>query len=375
MKRPWRVGLAGAIAGATGVVLFAIGRARPDWVEALYSRSVYPWIARGLAAVSGWLPLSLFEILVAALLIAVVALPLAAYLRERRRRRGSVAAAIGVGACWLVALLGGVWLVFLLVWGLNYAREPVDRTFRLGPSPDGVQTRRWVALVGQRLDRLRAGLTEDARGVVRLPEDLGALDRQIARLQARVLRSRGLPAVAGGRTKSFLASRMLLRWRVSGVYGPFTGEPNLVLPAPPGLLPFVIAHERAHLSGIAHEDAASYVALRTLWASRDPRLRYSGWLELWLHLGGSTRGRHPGVVRDILAVREFSQRHAGWERPLVRTVYDAYLRSHGVPGGTRSYGRVAGLALRHLEMYGAPDPPGTLRHLPVEASDPEAPGP
>jgi hypothetical protein len=356
-----RLAVAGIAAGVAGAALFALARFHPAVVEAVYSKGIYPWIARPLAAVSGLVPLSFAEIGFVLLALLLVAVPAAAWLHARRRLQRGRAGAFRAAAAWTAGLAGWTWLLFLLVWGLNYARQPVERAFALGAPPDPVQTQRWAAAVGARLDRLRAGLEEDERGVVARPGDLPELDREIARLQAAVLEARGLPAVGGGRTKSFLLSPLLVRWRVSGVYGPFTGEPNVVLPAAPGLLPFVVAHERAHLAGVAQEDEASYVAMVTLWASQEPRLRYSAWLELWLHLGRSARGRHPGVVRDLRAISEFSRRHVGWERPLVSGAYDVYLRSHGVPGGTRSYGRVAGLALRHLETFGIPDLPRSLR--------------
>jgi hypothetical protein len=352
---------AGAVAGLAALLLFVIARARPDLVESVYSRGLYPWLARGLAAASGVVPISLAEIGFALLVAFLLAAPIVGWLYGRRRLERGRLGALREAALWTVGLIGWVWCVFLVVWGFNYSREPVDAAFGLGPSPDPTQSLRWTAAVGERLDRLRDGLEEDDRGVVSMPQDLRALDREIARLQRGTLSARGLPAVGRGHTKSFALSPLLLRWRVSGVYGPFTGEPNVVLPAAPGLLPFVIAHERAHLAGIAHEDQASYLALATLWSSEDPRLRYSAWLELWLHLSPTVRGRHPGVVRDLRAISEFSRRHAGWEQPLVRTAYDAYLKSHGVRGGTRSYGRVAQLALRHLETFGIPDPPRSLR--------------
>lgn len=352
-----RLGLA---CGLASVVLFVVAGWLPGVVEGLYSRGLYPWVARGLSTVTGIVPISLAEV---SFLLVVLLLPASVvwgFVRARRLDAGRWAA-LGTGVLWSAGLAGWIWSLFLVLWGFNYAREPLDGPFRLTAAPDRVQSLRWIGTVGARLDALRTGLEEDADGVVVMPDDLDSLDREIAGLQARVLGDAGLPAVSAGRVKPLASSPMLLRWRVSGFYGPFTAEPNIVFPAAPGLLPFVIAHERAHLAGIAEEGEASYVALRTLWASEDPRLRYSAWLALWLHLHPHVRGRAPGVVRDLRAISEFSTRHRGWERPLVAQAYDTYLKAHGVRGGSRSYGRVARLALVHLETFGLPDPPFALR--------------
>jgi len=120
------------------------------------------------------------------------------------------------------------------------------------------------------------------------------------------------------------------RWRERGLWG---------------VLAAIVAHERAHLAGMAWEEAASFLGLLTLWRSDDPRLRYSAWLSLWLELSPTTEGRSSAVQRDLRAIAAFSRAHRGWEAPAVRRTYSAYLEAHGVTGGTASYSRVADLAL------------------------------
>jgi hypothetical protein len=187
-----------------------------------------------------------------------------------------------------------------------------------------------------------------------MTQDLAALDRELAVLQAGVLDDAKLPRVAGGRTKRFVASPLMLRWGVSGVYGPFTGEPNVALPAAPGTLPFTVAHERAHLQGFAWEEDASFVALLTLWRSERPELRYAGWLALWIELQRPSKELSPGVQRDLAAIAHFYRAHRGREAPAVNRAYSAYLEAHGVKGGVASYARVADLALRWLAKHGVP---------------------
>jgi hypothetical protein len=145
---------------------------------------------------------------------------------------------------------------------------------------------------------------------------------------------------------------------VAGFYGPFTGEPNVVQPTPPGDLPFTIAHERAHLSGFASEDAASFVAFLTCWRSQRPEVRYSAWLALWLYVDGQPMNRSDGVKRDLAAIGAFRLAHPpGREIGLIWSVYGRFLRAHGVAGGTASYGRAADLALRWLDRQGLPEEP------------------
>jgi len=354
-------------------------------VEAVYARGIYPPLARTLSTLTGWIPFSLAEWTFAAIPVLLCWAAVSGW--RRRRLRGLLVRTL--------ATAGATWLVFMALWGLNYLRPAPREVFRLGPPPRGRAAARLVARIARRLDRVRAGCPERPDGVVALPElddhpgrsgrrVVAELDRHVRVLEAIALTRLRLPVIATGRAKVFLASPLLLRWGVSGTYGPFTGEPNLVWPAAPGLVPFDLAHERAHLAGLAAEEEASFVGLIACWASPRPEVRYSGWLALWLELRVPPAGLSPPVRRDLEAIRDFVRRHVGREAPWVRRVYSGYLRAHGVRGGIRSYGRVAGLALAWLDERGfppeplpdlPPPPPGAPAAAPAPGDPGAPPGP
>ncbi len=354
-RLPARVRWGLGAAAVTLVAFMLLGRA-PGLVEAAYARRLYPLLSRLLAALSGWLPFSLTEMsfLLAGLLVLG---GLIFGFRGARSRGAGIIGAVFSGGLRAAAAGGWIWSAFVVLWGLNYLRQRPVEIFQLGPRPAAEAAGQWRLRIGERLDLLRADLEEDSLGVVRGFDDLAALDRRIRALEGATATDLGLPRPAGGRTKVFLLSPLLLRWGVSGTYGPFTGEPNVVLPAPPGLLPAIVAHERAHLAGMAWEEAASFLGLLSLWRSEDPRLRYAAWLSLWLELSPTTKGRSPAVQRDLRAISAFARAHRGWEAPVVRRTYSTYLEAHGVTGGTASYSRVADLVLRYLEHSGMPAPP------------------
>ena len=255
-----------------------------------------------------------------------------------------------------------MWAAFILLWGLNYNRPPPLELFDLQEPPSKEARRALVERIGQRLDMLREHLHEDEEGVVALPLDFAEVDAHLRSLQREVLRENGFAAIDAGRGKRFLISPLLHRIGVSGIYGPFTGEANVAFPAAPGMLPFTLAHERAHLCGFAWEEAASYVALLTLWRSTIPEVRYSGWLELWMQMRAPNRGRSDGVKRDLRAISNFVRDRIGREARPARSIYNAYLKAHGVKGGVRSYNRVAELATRYLVEHGLPGDPLTPRN-------------
>ncbi len=64
----------------------------------------------------------------------------------------------------------------------------------------------------------------------------------------------------------------------SGVYSPFTGEPNYNAIQPDFDLPYVVAHEMAHQRGFAREDEANFIAFMVCTKAAHPYARYSGYL-------------------------------------------------------------------------------------------------
>ncbi len=330
--------------------------------DALYGRLVYPWIGRALASVSGLLPFSLSDITSAVVVLSLVgAAP--TFTKRMRRSLAPWPRSLAAGLLGFAARAALVWTAFVVLWGFNYARPFPATAFGLAPPISKEAAQPLVARIGERLDAVRRAVREDDAGVVAGTESDRNLDDDLRAIQAEALREAGLPPVDAGRVKRPLTSPLLLRWRVAGFYGPFTGEPNVVRPTPPGDLPFTIAHERAHLSGFASEDAASFVAFLTCWRSARPEVRYSAWLALWLYVDGKPKDRSDGVKRDLAAIAEFRRAHPpGREIGLIWRGYSRFLQAHGVAGGTASYGRAANLALRWLDRHGLPAEPSPASH-------------
>lgn len=345
--------LVGLVLGLFALVVMKLASHFPLATELGYSRALYPWISACLSGLSRLVPFSVGEWVLLGLVIYFLGKPYFAW-RAARAADRSWTIALWAVLVRTASAAGLVYALFVLLWGLNYSRLAPERLFDLQSPKPSMETENLVAAIGARLDQLRSTVDEDDAGVVVIRRSLDDVDQELERLQREVLGEHQLPTRATGRAKRFLSSPLLSRWGVSGVYSPFTGEPQLVVPTAPGMLPFVLAHERAHLNGLAWEEAASFVGLLTVWRSDDPAVQYSGWLELWIALGRSQVGRAAGVQRDLAAIDRFLRERRGRESAAIWQIYSSYLKSQGVIGGVKSYRRVAGLALGHLLKKGLP---------------------
>jgi hypothetical protein len=358
-----------------GLALFGVGLAtqglasrHPAVVESLYSRALYPPLADLLGFLTAGLPFSLAEAGLAGLLLGLFLL-LLRFARGIWRKRSIPWGALGRFAGRAFVAAGAAYLSFLLLWGLNYQRQPFGTIAGLDTAPAALPE---LVALGRELvesaNRLRVGVGEDERGVMRLKDGTAGAR---ARTEAGFRRAAVLyPTLAGccARPKPVLASSLLARLGITGIYSPFTGEPNLNTTVPDPEVPFCASHEMAHQRGFAREDEANYLGYLACRLHPDPDFRYSGALAASIYTLHALHQADPGALARIQAlhsppVRRDLEALAAWvaryQGPLQRAserVNDVYLRTQGQREGARSYGRMVDLLLAERRARAAPPP-------------------
>ena len=208
-----------------------------------------------------------------------------------------------------------------------------------------------------RANLLRDGLPEDQHGVMRLRDGLagavGRADRGYREAAAIYTVLAGHPA----RAKPLLASRLFSYLGITGIFFPWTGEPNVNADVPDPDLPFAISHEMAHAKGFAREDEAGYVGYLACRFHPDPDFRYSGVLAASIYALNALASADPlahrevagrrsaAVRRDLKALQDWCDRYRGRLSRASRRVNDAYRRAQGQEQGVRSYGRMVDLLI------------------------------
>jgi hypothetical protein len=329
-------------------LIAAVAQVPAPVVERWYSTLLYPAEQRVLTPFSNLLPFAWFDILVTAASAAVLFTLIRAIRRAWRERRLAIAlTAIGH----LIASAAVVYLAFLLLWGLNYRRVPMEQRLaidRAAPAADAVVDLGLEAV--RQMNALHdaaheAGWVEDQRQNASLRRGFIDVQRSLA----------DAPLATPGRLKRTVFGPYFRWTSVDGMVNPF----GLEVLANPDLLrferPFVAAHEWSHLAGYADESEANFVG----WLAcirADVPTQYSGWLYLFWQVNGEvgSAGRAqlaaalgPGPRADIEAIVERLRRA---QLPLLRNVswllYDQYLKANRVDEGIRSYGAVVTLILR-----------------------------
>jgi len=299
-----------------------------DLVERYYSRGLYPQIQQALTSFSNVTPAALFDWF----LLASAGLLLVLLVRRGRVRTVLTLAAVG-------------WLVFLLAWGMNYRRLPLEAQLAFDERRL-TQTR--VAELAREAVREMNRLYRDAR-----PADLSMEQRADALVPAMMRAAADLkiaPPVPA-RPKATWLSAYFTRAGIDGMTDPFFLETLLVSDLLPVEQPAAIAHEWGHLAGFANEAEASFFAWLTCLRG-DPAARYSGWVALYPHLlgalGAETRKTvharlGPGPREDFRRIGERLARANPSVQRVATVTYDRFLRVNRVAEGIESYDAVVRL--------------------------------
>lgn len=310
--------------------------------ERFYSQSLYAAIQSLVTPLSNRTSLVWFD-----LLLIVVSLTLVSRsVWDLRRRSLLMATWHIVGRLLTVGSL--LYLAFLVMWGLNYRRQPLREKLPYDSSrvtPDAA-----VALGQSLVDILN---TEYAAAHQTSSTD--GIDERLATAFRDASGRLGLPRTTVlGRPKTSLLDLYFRRAGVAGMTDPFFLETLVSSDLLPFERPQVIAHEWAHLTGLADEGEASFAGWLACMRG-DASHRYSGALALYLEvIGGLPSSARAGVsgrlsdgpLGDIRAMRERDTRErsprvslAGWR------MYDSYLKVNRIDAGNASYGEVVQLVL------------------------------
>jgi Protein of unknown function (DUF3810) len=333
------------------VILLALAAAiaplPPTVIEARYSRGIFPAMQAAITPIANIVPLALLDVAALAVLIVI-----ATWLYRSSRRSG-VLRALLFGIAPLATCAAVVYLIFLVMWGFNYRRVPLEQKLEFDR---GRVTHDAVRKLGENAARM-LNTTYDLAHASR--QEGPTLDAAFASAQrllgAPRLAALGVPKVS------------MLQWyfrmaAIDGMTDPFFLE---VIVNPDVLAferPFVLAHEWGHLAGYASEDEANLIAWLACLQG-DALARYSGWLAVYEHASGSlsradrvalAKQLAPGPRADLEASAARFARSSPVVRTAARDVYDSYLRANRVEEGIESYTAVVRLIVGSSMEDGQP---------------------
>jgi hypothetical protein len=343
-------------------IIFQQSAALMPWlVERFYSRPIYPRVVGALSLLSRGFGFSVGEIIAGLILFtacAGIVIFCVGLVRRRGARRSWVLAWLRF---WTWVAAGSLWL-FLFAFGLNYQRPLLFELLGYEQrKADAVELEELGRMMVERVNRTH----EEARAGARVAPNSVEIVKLLSESFDSAAEFKLLPRGNFAQPKPVISSEVLTRLGISGVYSPFTAEPNYNADIPDFQIPFTIAHEIAHQRGVARESEANFVAYVVCVSSRDPFVRYSGFRnglgvlsELYRVAPEKARELSKqlgqGYRDDSRRAALFWAKASGAAGALSHRMNDLYLRANRVKAGVADYSNSTTLIIAyHLRQNSA----------------------
>ncbi|MBR4132804.1 MAG: DUF3810 domain-containing protein [Oscillospiraceae bacterium] len=344
---------------AAGLVLL-LAKCSERFAEYAFARGIYRVFHGPVAFLTGLLPVSLAELILYALIPAVLAM-LAVWAVHTVRGKGRRLRCFAQGAVRALGLLGLVFFLFVFGCGGNYYRSTYADLSGLEVAP-GTDEELYglCSELAAQANELRAQLAgcEDAQGIFRMPCSTGELGERARKAMIALGKDEPLLSRYYARPKAVLWSRGMSRLGITGVFFPFTQEANVNVDTSDYSVGAAMCHELAHSAGFMREDEANFLAWLACTRQDDPVLAYSGTMLALAYAGNALAKNDPGLYRQVNVLlsdavrRDRAADRAYWAQfedtktnEFGEKMNDTYLKANDQKEGTKSYGAMVDLLL------------------------------
>ncbi|WP_299013480.1 DUF3810 domain-containing protein [uncultured Polaribacter sp.] len=336
------------------VVLVQMAASNPDFVERYYSNGIYPYIAKFLRILLGWLPFSFGDVLLAFLLFIFLRF---LYRIVKNKFKNCVPKFIH-----FFAVLSVIYGCFYLFWGLNYYRKTLAENLNYQQKKyTTAQLQKVTESIAKQLNIYQFKITKnDSLKVINKysPKEMYNLA-----LNGYQNLEKDIPQLkyTHKSVKSSLMSLLQSYNGTSGYLNPLTGEAQVNDRIPKTSYPTTVCHEMAHQIGFAAENEANFVGFLAANYNNDVFFKYASYRMAFLYCYSELRKRNPemaktviakvnkGILKDFSASSQFWQAYKNPFEPLVKKGYNAYLKANKQDKGIASYNYVVDLLITYFE--------------------------
>jgi hypothetical protein len=342
MQNKFRIKVIVIMLACITALLNVVLRSYPKVVEQYYSNSINKFTREVLSSVTSIFTFSVAEFLVFFLIIMLLILLITLIIKIKKG--GFFGQLLNV-----IVYLSVLYVLFMLLWGFNYNRLSFDKIagLKIQKSSENELYNLCDSLI-KRANTLRTEVKENSQGVMIIPGGYKNVLQRVIKGYERA--SVIYPELSGkyGPPKPILISKQMCYTGITGIYMPYTGEPNVNISTPAFEVAFTAAHEMAHQRGFAREDEANYIAYLVCTTHPDTDFQYSGTIIALINsmnaLANSniadynllTAKYSMGVRRDLIYDDNFWSKYEGNVEKITDNVNNSYLKSNGQKEGVES---------------------------------------
>ncbi|WP_131536948.1 DUF3810 domain-containing protein [Pedobacter nototheniae] len=321
------------------LLIFLFGLS-PSLVQKYYSTGFYPYISSALRFISSIFPFAIGDIIYA-LLIGFAVYKIVKFFKNRKRLKGQNRFIVPLKVLNFFLIL---YILFKIVWGLNYSRPSVAQELGIGNKKYNVKE---LVLLGnyfiKKTNALKLQTTKTPTYTVKDLATKSAAAYALMENRNKVFNYQN-PSV-----KAVLSSWLTSKMGVEGYYAPLSGEANINTSLPDFVKPYVTCHEIGHQLGIAYEDEANLLGYLTAAHSPDLNFQYSANYEMLRYILFEIRMKSPEdykalynkllpqVLADFKTEKEFWRKYNGEMFGYMDAAFDRFLKLNNQKKGIDSY--------------------------------------
>jgi hypothetical protein len=312
----------------------------PNSVQKYYSTGFYPYISSALRFVSSIFPFAIGDIIYA-LLIGFVLYKIVRFYRQRKslKRADRILVPLQILNFFLI-----LYIIFKIVWGLNYSRPSVSEELGIGNEKYSVKE---LVVLGDYFIKKTNDLKLKQSKIPAYT--INELESKSAAAYAFMAQKNQLFRYQNPCLKSVLNSWMISKIGIEGYYAPLSGEANMNMNLPDFVKPYVSCHEIGHQLGIAYEDEANLLGYLTASNSPDVNYQYSANYEMLRYILFEIRMKSPDdykllylkllpqVLADFKTEKEFWRKYNGDMFGYMDAAFDSFLKLNNQKKGIDSY--------------------------------------
>jgi len=332
----------------------------PDAVATYFSFGLFQYIGLGLRSLTGDIKMPIGEyVYLILIIILIINSILGLYKLKNKINTESFRTNLLRFGKQLTLKLVQLYVVFMLIWGLNYQKSSPAKSFdlKMDTSYTAVQLDSLSLYLMEELNKTRQILSDSVIEKTEVDQVFrnSILNYRLVKnkfpqlhLEKPILKEAAFPS--WGDYIGYLA-----------FYQPITGEAIVRTDVPLLTLPYTSCHELAHQMGYASEAEANFIAFVVATESSDALLRYSMLLQMFTycqseHLGFIAKTGNfekwktivnrnkamldPKVIGDRKKIKDFFIQRQHLLLPASTSLYDQFLQWNKQAKGIKSYDEV-----------------------------------
>ena len=324
---------------------------KSSFIESYYSLGVYPVVARFFRVIFGWIPFSIGDIFYI-LLGFIILKSIVKIVKTRKVKLLKITANISI-----------LYFCFHLFWGLNYFREPLQKSLNISSTDYTTEElEKFTNQLINKVNHLQIIITHNDTLKVEIPHSKKDIYNKVENGYLDLSQEFPQFKYKSVSIKNSIISLPLTYMGFSGYLNPFTGEAQVNSLNPMVSYPITSCHEVAHQLGYAAENEANFIGFLSAIKNEDIYFQYSGYYmalryalnDLYGHDKEKYKLAFESINKGI--IKNMRESHAFWnsyQNPFevyFKQLFNQFLKVNKQAEGIKSYNRMVGMMINYNQQ-------------------------